>query len=226
MVIVVTIAVLLRYGKFPKKIMPVVGGVCWGVLAFFVGGLIVHVLDFGQAFTQLLIPACCIGIAYPALAGQRARRYLMIFLVIALFTLGVQFSLLARSSRYTGNPSEVNHDVHGWERSYREQIEMSFLLKLRTTPRLGEQSYPAAPLLSSTAWQLLDKADRDHFSHQLTIPYYTKEYTTYRLWHTALTGLYGKRGYPVQLWYPGGKLKDGIDRMEYRRVGGASAVVP
>jgi len=36
------------------------------------------------------------------------------------------------------------------------------------------------------------------------------------LWHSWLTRLYRKKSYNVELWYPGGKLSEGINNLEYR----------
>jgi len=43
-----------------------------------------------------------------------------------------------------------------------------------------------------------------------------QRFEIYPLWHSWLTRLYRKKSYNVELWYPGGKLSEGINNLEYR----------
>lgn len=38
-----------------------------------------------------------------------------------------------------------------------------------------------------------------------------------RCWHTPLTGMYRVKRTPVQLWHPGGKVKDVVENLTWRR---------
>jgi len=55
---------------------------------------------------------------------------------------------------------------------------------------------------------------KNYFSEDLL---QTKQrFEIYPLWHSWLTRLYRKKSYNVELWYPGGKLSEGINNLEYR----------
>jgi hypothetical protein len=61
--------------------------------------------------------------------------------------------------------------------------------------------------------------DSELIHNPMLIPMLSHQISTHhisRFWHTWLTGLYSIRTTTCELWYPGGKLRDAIDQIEYR----------
>jgi hypothetical protein len=74
--------------------------------------------------------------------------------------------------------------------------------------REDNYSYPAGWLAETELGRELHKDDLRYTKCQSV--------EIHALWHSPLTGLYGKTYHELFLWYPGGRLKDGLKRLEFR----------
>jgi hypothetical protein len=76
--------------------------------------------------------------------------------------------------------------------------------------------YPAGWLLDTAFWHGLPKNYQEMYIS--TVPYFQHEgiVRTHPQWHTVLTGFYTIEEVPTGVWYPGGRLQDGLSRLEYR----------
>lgn len=217
LVVGVTIIIVIKYGCFPRGFKPVLNGLLWGALAWLVAAMFTRILWYeGLPFTQILIPAVCLAICVSTLEGQPHLTKVIYFLFpfLASLLLGIHFLVLVGGNNYNGNPKWINIYVHSHQQQNLVQVKSIFFGTVSSKPRLAQTIYSAGPLSASLAMQLFSAADRDTISHFVR----SGTYSAYPLWHTWLTGLYGKRFHPATLWYPGGKLEDAIDRLEYKPI--------
>jgi len=204
---------LWRYGKRPPDFGIVAYGVVFGVLSLFIG------IMFTFPFSQCLVPSACLALVYIFIPNNRLVAIAMTVLFLAGIALGFHFVLLAAGERYSGNPSEVNHYAHNAQQGNIKMINTAAEMVMIDNPEQAEKTYPAKALAQTGIWPLLQQAAPEIGKPSLA----DHCYTTHRLWHTWLTGLYGKTGTPMVLWYPGGKLKDGIKHLEYRPKAGSAS---
>lgn len=205
-VIGIAIFVLWRHGRRPKRFWPVLLGIMWG----FVAMVVTTALCTEPGFMQLTIPALCIMVTYPALEDRQTRQLYQGVFGIAMLTLCVHYVIIVSNSSYTGNTGRINHVMKQIEQINCEHIEEL----VQQTPKLGQQSYPAGYLNRLPLSHYLNADDRSQLTHYLKP---VRIYTAYPLWHTKLTGLFGRRSHEVQLWYPGGRVREAITHLEYRR---------
>ncbi|RPI78968.1 MAG: hypothetical protein EHM45_04680 [Desulfobacteraceae bacterium] len=78
------------------------------------------------------------------------------------------------------------------------------LIKLSTA---ADKSYP-----SGWAEELFKEA----LDAEAGMTYRITRTDAYRLWHSFFTDLYLKSQITVYLWYPGGRLSEAVDKMEWR----------
>ena len=197
--------------------MPVLNGIAWGVVLCFLVLLITPFDYENYCFTQNLIPFCAILILYPALEDQRIRRNTIIFLYASCLALSMHCSFIVHSGSYTSNPAMINRREQVWQKETIKEVQTALEMQMEDMPRISENTCPAGPVVRSAVWPLISSYFVDQYKHTLVIDHFTsKRYTTYRLWHTWLTGIYGKRSIRLQLWYPGGTLKYGVKGLSYR----------
>ena len=89
-----------------------------------------------------------------------------------------------------------------WHKSCIKQINLAFTMEVMQKPQNWRACLSCRTDAAFRRVELLPQDDRAQLTDMVTKRHHQKEYTAYRLWHTALTGIYGKRGYPVQLWFP------------------------
>ncbi len=220
LVIGVSIVVLIRFGHLPRSIKPVFVALGYSYALYFLGALLKPFTYEHYPHVQEIIPIGGILLLYPALE-EPVRRKMLIFLFVSGLALCLQFIYLTHFADYTSNPSRVNHFVENLQKSDCRQLQSVYYQQALSTPQLGEMMFPAEPLPHSAAWATLSKSAAWHSLDQntrdsLTEHFTSTMYTTPRLWHTRLTGLYGKREFQTELWYPGGKLREVMPRLRYQ----------
>jgi len=212
-VIGITIAALRRHGRVPRQFRSVLFGLLLAILSMFIASVFsTHMCKAGSPVMQLLIPAICFVICYAAVDTQ--YRWELPVLFLAPLVLGFHFSVLVHQEGYSGNPRGANRTIRFIQQDDTTQLKQYCEFVLKEKPALGDRRYPPGLLASSGAWQVLggEVTDEKLRQHYLA----SKGIHTYRLWHTWLTGIYGARRYTAHAWYPGGKLKDAVPRLEYR----------
>jgi hypothetical protein len=117
-----------------------------------------------------------------------------------MFYLINQYNNLVHGNNYTGNPK--------WrEKATQESVQdalQHIKMELKTVSTTNNTVYPAGWLSESEILQLITRRFSDNKS--------VKE--IYAFWHTPVTKLYGVKYQKVDIWYPGGLLKDSIDKLE------------
>ena len=208
--VVLGTGVLLRRGEKQRPDFAIVAyGLIFGVLSSFIGIACTSILWVqGNPLTQLIFPSACLMLVYIFLRSNRVVVFTMIALFVISLALGFHYLLLVGGGNYNGWPARVNASLSARRSNVISLIKTS----LPEHPELAEKSYPAGPLPKSAIMNLVSPDDQALVIAEAT----RKHYTTHRLWHTWFTGLYGKTGTPIVLWYPGGKLQDGIERMEWK----------
>ncbi len=156
----------------------------------------------------------CLLLLFPALENVKIRITLLLFLFCFGLFFCLHFTFLVRTSNYTGNPADINHAEKVRQSSTIREVQTIFALQT-SDRQISEKTYPAGPFSRSTAWTLLGQSSDDSI-RDLAEHITSKRFTAHRLWHTGFTGIYGKNTDVVQLWYPGGKLKDGIAGLKYQ----------
>ena len=218
LVIGLTIVVLRKHGRFPRHLLSILFGLLIASFSLIIASFFtVHMCNAGQPVTQLLIPGICFVICYVALEAQPPSWWWLIMLFFAPLALGFHFTMVVHSDGYTGNPRSGNRALLSQQRSDLQLLKGYYEERLEANNSSWDSSYTPGPLATSGAWQVLvdriDDSEREGVVYLLT----SKEFETYRLWHSWLTGIYGQRSHPLKLWYPGGKLQDAIGRFKYRR---------
>lgn len=171
----------------------------------------------GNPVTQLIIPCTCFAICYAAFEEPHTPRWILFVLFFTPLALGFHYTIIVHSEGYTGNPRSINRAIRSLQRSNLQQIKLYYDYAFQDRPAVLSSNYPPGPLAASGAWQVLvdriaDSEEKEKVDDLLT----SKEYHTHWLWHTWLTGIYGVSSRPLKLWYPGGKLKDAVQQLEYR----------
>ena len=174
------------------------------VFAYLAAAMSGHACLAGQAVTQLLIPWVCLVGVVVFMGEGRIRLLLAATQALLLLGLTLSYSGIVHGPIYVGNRAHGRiHEV----RNIKDLRAVSTaLLKLAEG---DEATYPAgwlseAPFLETLRAELRWWPPEGHRLDVLP------------LWHSWLTGLYLRRLVAMDVWYPGGKLKDAAGNLEYR----------
>ena len=176
-------------------------------LFFAFGGVILWDRGHGAAgpFVLRLIPALCVVAIILCVSPWRLVAASSGVLLIVMSLLKLWNIALAHEPGYTGDPY---HDefLREWQCSALDGVGEW----LRRRAREDKASYPEGWLAESVppakSWAYFESY-RSHASWRATVT---------PLWHSWLTGLYGCTLEPMDLWYPGGTLKDAASKIEFR----------
>lgn len=209
-----TVLVLWRYGKWPPTFWQVITGIVIAFLAIcFTSIFTTHACDAGNPATQLLIPGLCILIAYPSLAHKKARSVTTATLIVAMLVLGFEFTEIVHTSDYTGNTQGRMNNAFTQRREHAiTEMRTAFNEVFVTHPAYGNKVFHAGALQRPEIITLLPQEERENLKSAFSS--FSLVYTP--LWHSGLTGLFGKHTRSMILWYPGGRLSDGIAHIAYR----------
>lgn len=150
---------------------------------------------------------------------KKVRRIMVISYIVAISFLSfLSFSM--RGSTVYSTSQEVRGSGDQYYRELHNDTVKTYIMgQIERHPDWGDQVYPEGPLVESAVWPLIEQTitEKDRFDFKYSMNYCTvTNYTSYMLWHTFFTGFFGSSPYKRHLWYPGGKLKDGIQHMTYR----------
>jgi len=216
-VIGLTVVMLRKYGRFPKRFMSVLFGLLIAGISLIIASIFTTV-SYSQPFTQIIIPCACFALCYAAFEDSYLPQWVLVVLFFIPLVLGFQFSVITSGNGcYTGIPGLANRAASTQQHSNLKQLKVYYELEFYYQPAVLNHTYPSGPFSASEAYQVLIDHLQNQDDKQIVAKFLTsKEYHPYRLWHTWLTGIYGQRSRQLTLWYPGGKLKDAVERLEYR----------
>jgi hypothetical protein len=205
--ILLTGCILVRYGTLTGSLRraPLAIGIAFGVMML--ASCLTTVFDDFEVDSshQLLIPSACLLLLLVFTGPTRMRTMAVLAVVLATFVWSSQILLLVGpNTRYTSNPEAARRSCWTERRADSRAIRAA----LSEEAEHDKRSYP-------TGWF----AECD-LSQRIPADYlrYTKAPSAeiQPFWHSALTGLYGKTHRELFLWYPGGRLREGLQRMEFR----------
>jgi hypothetical protein len=206
LVIVLTGAVLLRDGTWPQSAWRVVTGILTALGVLFLAVCLTTVLwPEADPSHQLLISSACLALVMVFARPGRLRA--LAALAVALSTIVWSFHVLllvGPEDGYTGNPSWTKRSCRVARAAHLRTIRSVLMLIAEDDDR----NYPAGWLAETE----LGREIPADYRRDLKAP----SVEIQPLWHTPLTGLSGKRYHELSLWYPGGPLRRGIQRLEFR----------
>lgn len=207
--VVFTIVILCKLGRKPEGIKQVIRNIIFFILIFLIVMILIpdHMCHAGNPVTQWAIPLSCLLCILIFIRHTKIRIIAILISMITAVGLSLYFIDLVHTSNYIGNPEESIR-TNKFRMEYNLELVKETLKKVATT---NQTVYPSGWLLESDVKQFIPEdetkrlLDNSHFAE------------TYKLWHTYLTGLYGvKENSKMVIWYPGGLLKDCVDKLEYK----------
>jgi hypothetical protein len=192
--VVTPVLCVAGYGK-PGRWRVLAGLVVGPLLALVCGVSGLHKCDLGQPFMQWVVPGACMT-AVLVCVRNRWIRFTAVALFFAASTWLCQDFAHRVHTDYAGNLAKIERDQKGMLHAAREHI--------RNKATGDARIYPAGWMNEAPFIGLLDGIDHANVDPACATP----------LWHSWLTGLYAL--HEVRLWYPGGRLSEAVDRIEYR----------
>jgi hypothetical protein len=204
--IFLTIFILWKLGSRPEGIKQVIVAIISPLLLFLLGTLLsFHCCNAGVPFTQLVIPAICLGCIIAFIRDIKIQKLSGLAIIVMAIILSDHFLNLVHTADYTGSPQSIIRDKNRFiEHNLMREKEI-----LRRKSTNDDYIYPSGWIESSGADRESPFTMAPQFSHLST-------YKTYPYWHSFITGLYGKKSKIMDIWYPGGRIKDNIDKIEFR----------
>jgi hypothetical protein len=212
LVILLTGAVLMRRGTLTGSLRrtPAALGIAFSMIIIAMIFLASWQNEVSDSH-QFLIPLVCLVLLLTFTQPSELRTTAGFAVGLAAFLLSIHSISLAGTSYterprwvYTGNPMWARETSHSTARRDLREVR-SWLADVAED---DTREYRAGWLADSA------------FSRKLPADYlrFTKARSVeiHSFWHTPLTGLYGRTYHELSLWYPGGRLKDGLKRLEFR----------
>jgi len=203
--ILLTVLLILKFGKKPNKRIRFYWGILWACLvAVLAAATSTHLCTAGQPVFQWLIPCISLGCILTLIEPKKIRRVASAIIIISTFLLSQQYISLVHTNTYTGNPQGVKkfkdiklqHSLQAIKEILSEEAKTNNLI------------YPQGWLSKSEIKELIPESERRCLEDD--------SLETYCFWHTVFTQLYGKNHKKIEMWYPGGLLKESVDRLEFR----------
>jgi hypothetical protein len=213
LVILLTGAVLVRHGtrtgSLRRAPLAIVAAFVVMVLAAI---LVIGFDDEMDPSHQLLIAAVCLALLLAYTRPGEVRTIAALGVAASTFVLSMQIPQLvgrpvypyASSPTYTASPR--------WSRKIVQRNSRSQLHEVRSwldpVAEDDNHEYPAGWLAESPLRQFFPPSES-----QITR---SEAVEFHPFWHSSLTGLYARRYHELDMWYPGGRLKEGLKRLEFR----------
>ncbi|MFH0888427.1 MAG: hypothetical protein V1871_04395 [Planctomycetota bacterium] len=200
---ILTAILLIKYGSKPNKLFQIIIGILITLIALC--GNPQHLCYEGQSFYQSIIPSICLLISLLFIKPKIIRWVTAVIILITMFYLINQYNNLVHGNNYTGNPK--------WRKKTTQegvQDKLQYIkIELETISATNNTTYPAGWLSDLEIKQLIPQSEQFLLDNKSV-----KE--TYKFWHTPITRLYGVTYQKVDIWYPGGLLKDSINKLEVK----------
>lgn len=213
-IILLTVFLLVRFGRKPTNIIQILVGLLLALLlGISASAISAHACMQGTPDRQILISCVCLVciLTFTDIKGSSWTVRAVIVgtitgIVLLMFLLCNQYVNLIHSKMYTGNPSYIK-TIH---KAISQKTLQTIREILSEATETNEKVYPPGWLSESEIKNLIPADDlKDLLGHG-------KSAEIYRFWHTLITSLYGKNYKPLDVWYPGGLLKDSLDSLEFK----------
>ncbi|MHB0936552.1 MAG: hypothetical protein ACYC6A_09200 [Armatimonadota bacterium] len=184
--------------------------VLYGTAIFIAAGLLLMPLFTGGLYTpQWMIPALCLGVV--GAFSTASRKVLLPFVAVVLL-LGVMLCLHMKWYEEEAHSFGVDRSkCSGWH--YGSLAHSMAMLRAHVRVA-GNPVISAGWLEEEARWKDLPDPPRLHKSNDYTVSVY---HHLQPAWHTPLTQLYRTTDETVAIWYPGGPLSEGLEKLEWRR---------
>ncbi|NQT84961.1 hypothetical protein HQ563_18245 [bacterium] len=216
---VATAFLVVKFGRLPRHPRVVLIAI---VLPFVVADVSVNLasmraLDLRERSPdpQCLVPCICLGLIMMFVRPTCTRLWAAIGAIAAAFALSHHYLELVDTDEYTGDPFRVLSRNDALER-----LKLRVLGEiLSDLPHPDTTSYPEGWLSES---RIATLHLRQHpktltiYQEEYVVDFAIKSYDVLRLWHTSITSLYRTKPKTLEIWYPGGAIKNSIDRLEFR----------
>jgi hypothetical protein len=212
LVILLTGAVLMRHGTLTGSLRrtPRALGIVFSIIIF-AGIFMVSWKNEASGSHQFLISLLCLTLLLVFAQPSELRTTAALAAGLATFFLSFNADSLVGTSyterprwAYTGNPRWARATSHSTARHHLREVRSL----LAPVAEDDNREYRAGWLSDSEFRRVLPS---------FYMPYTKARSVEIRsFWHTPLTGLYGRTYHELSLWYPGGRLKDGLKRLEFK----------
>jgi hypothetical protein len=167
---------------------------------FIIFGILLSCLcDENDPVFQWLIPAVCLFFILLGTENKKVKIFSAIFFVLIAGFLSWHFNHLVYHSNYTTN-SRTKQRLPGDFLEHNKE-------RLKEISAEYDESY-------LTGWA--EEVFKELPSEKTRMIYQTVRTDAYELWHTSFTGLYRKSEKNIYLWYPGGKLAEAANKIEWK----------
>ncbi|MHB9132438.1 MAG: hypothetical protein ACYDBB_15315 [Armatimonadota bacterium] len=143
----------------------------------------------------------------------RQQRYIrlcsLVFFSIAIILIPLQYRAIMKRPPFYSHQRQIAVAISMYNRD--SLVANSANPKSNFSDAELEMSFPPGWVSESSGKALLSRSTR--IAHPVR---YVDDSVPTMLWHTPLTGMHGWRTTTYELWYPGGKLKDAIGKIDYR----------
>jgi hypothetical protein len=206
LVILLTGVALARYGTLTGSLRraPLAVGIAFGVMVL--ASCLTTVLYYeANASHQLLIPVVCLALLLAFTQPSRLRAIAALAVTLSTFLWSFHaITLVGPDSPYTGSPMWARRACRATVRAHLREIRSW----LSAVAEGDNREYPAGWLVETELGREIP-ADYLHYTKAPSVEIQP-------FWHSALTGLYGKTYRGLSLWYPGGRVREGLRRLEFR----------
>ena len=204
--LIVTLAICLKFGSRPS-LKRVIISIVITFLLFSITHPVAKCGPGGNPFMHFIILGGC----FLSILIFIEKKVLLISLALIIFISSIflrnNYIGLVSGDTYAGS-LEFSDFI---ERSNQHQLNMiKELIKSEEVLLNDDKYYNEGWFKDSDVYEKC----KNYLSEDML---QTKQrFEIYPLWHSWLTRLYRKKSYNVELWYPGGKLSEGINNLEYR----------
>ena len=198
-VVFLTLTLVVGFGK--PRVERVYGGIFFPIMLLFVG-VALHPTGVPAPFYQWIVPILCLSLVMIFIEPKILRRIVSVFLVVSALVLSLDFDNLISTEEYT-------YVIPLRSKAINEAKIFSAENYMFLAASTDSNSYPESWLSESELVKHIPEKSR-RFILEKHLP------TSYYLWHSKFTLVYGKKQGEFGIWYPGGTLKESAQKLEFR----------
>jgi hypothetical protein len=201
--VLVTMVLIKRFKSQKRNFLE--GLIAAGLLFIFLSLLTSHSSLRGDPVHQWSISAGCLFLLIAFVGNQNIKLLPAIGVIILSFVFSMQYNSLVSTAHFVGSAD--------YPAFVEKKLMRSYVISLVESKQASNIVLPPGNLLRSLEAaqnpQLTELAAKLSKNVQLFALKY--------LWHSWFTGVYGiEKRKDVDIWFPGGVLKDSIERFEFR----------
>lgn len=213
LIIMAAAVILWKLGRKPKKFSTMLFALLASIIFMCALGPRLFIWwPKGQPGYQIIIPGLCLFLILMFIDSSILKVSAVVILFTASLALGRHYNDLLYTGLYTGNP-DLPQFVS-------EPRRTALIEDLLDEAKSNDKKYPPGWLQdllihprNKGVKNVINSVKKRRIRRIIIV----------RLWHSWLTGLYGKAdGGPLGVWFPGGTLKESADKIEFRLISTAS----